>query len=266
MVPGFSEPDAGSDLASLRTTAVRDGDEWVVNGQKTWTTLAQYADWIFALVRTNPEAKKQAGISFMLIDLQTPGVTVRPIQMIDGRYEVNEVFFDNVRVPLDQLVGEENRGWDYAKFLLGNERVGVAPVGSIKRKLATVKTYAKSVVGEGDRTLLDDPTIAARIAELECRPDGARADRDPGRRRFPRRQAEPGLVDPEAARLRAPTGGPRARRRRGRADVALLGRRRVAARTGRRSRRRRTSTSARPPSTAVPAKCNDRSLPAASWD
>ncbi len=165
---GFSEPDAGSDLASLRTTAVRDGDEWVVNGQKTWTTLAQYADWIFALVRTNPEAKKQAGISFMLIDLQTPGVTVRPIQMIDGRYEVNEVFFDNVRVPLDQLVGEENRGWDYAKFLLGNERVGVAPVGSIKRKLATVKTYAKSVVGEGDRTLLDDPSVAARFAELEC--------------------------------------------------------------------------------------------------
>ena len=103
----------------------------------------------------------------MLIDLQTPGVTVRPIQMIDGRYEVNEVFFDNVRVPLDQLVGEENHGWDYAKFLLGNERVGVAPVGSIKRKLATVKTYAKSVVGEGDRTLLDDPAIAARFAELE---------------------------------------------------------------------------------------------------
>ena len=119
------------------------------------------------LVRTNPEAKKQAGISFMLIDLQTPGVTVRPIQMIDGRYEVNEVFFDNVRVPLDQLVGEENHGWDYAKFLLGNERVGVAPVGSIKRKLASVKTYAKSVVGEAERTLLDDPAIAARIAELE---------------------------------------------------------------------------------------------------
>ncbi|MGD9959944.1 acyl-CoA dehydrogenase family protein [Nocardioides sp.] len=190
---GFSEPDAGSDLASLRTTAVRDGDEWVVNGQKTWTTLGQYADWIFALVRTNPDAKKQAGISFLLIDMTSPGVTVRPIQLIDGGHEVNEVFFDNVRVPLDQLVGEENKGWDYAKFLLGNERVGVAPVGSIKRRLAAVKEYAGSVVStssttEGSRStteggrsttedhsrsttegsLLDDPLVAARIAELEC--------------------------------------------------------------------------------------------------
>ncbi len=164
---GFSEPDAGSDLASLRTTAVRDGDEWVVNGQKTWTTLGQYADWIFALVRTNPEAKKQAGISFLLIEMSSPGVTVRPIQLIDGGHEVNEVFFDNVRVPLDQLVGEENKGWDYAKFLLGNERVGVAPVGSIKRRLAQVKEHARGVV-DGETTLLDDPLLAARIAELEC--------------------------------------------------------------------------------------------------
>ena len=164
---GFSEPDAGSDLASLRTTAVRDGDEWVVNGQKTWTTLGQYADWIFALVRTNPEAKKQAGISFLLIEMSSPGVTVRPIQLIDGGHEVNEVFFDNVRVPIDHLVGEENKGWDYAKFLLGNERVGVAPVGSIKRRLAQVKEYADSVV-DGEATLLDDPLLAARIAELEC--------------------------------------------------------------------------------------------------
>ncbi len=164
---GFSEPDAGSDLASLRTTAVRDGDEWVVNGQKTWTTLGQYADWIFALVRTNPEARKQAGISFLLIDMDTPGIEVRPIQLIDGGYEVNEVFFDNVRVPADQLVGEENRGWDYAKFLLGNERVGVAPVGSIKRRLADVKTWAGQVATT-DGTLLDDALIAARIAELEC--------------------------------------------------------------------------------------------------
>jgi alkylation response protein AidB-like acyl-CoA dehydrogenase len=164
---GFSEPDAGSDLASLRTTAVRDGDEWVVNGQKTWTTLGQYADWIFALVRTNPEAKKQAGISFLLVDLTSPGITVRPIQLIDGGHEVNEVFFDNVRVPLGQLVGEENKGWDYAKFLLGNERVGVAPVGSIKRRLATVKSHATALV-DGDHTLLDDPLVAARIAELEC--------------------------------------------------------------------------------------------------
>ena len=127
---GFSEPDAGSDLASLRTTAVRDGEEYVVNGQKTWTTLGQYGDWIFTLVRTDPEVKKQAGISMLLIDMTSPGVTVRPIELIDGGHEVNEVFFEDVRVPAENLVGEENKGWDYAKFLLGNERVGVAPVGS----------------------------------------------------------------------------------------------------------------------------------------
>ncbi len=168
---GFSEPEAGSDLASLRTTAVLDGDEWVVNGQKTWTTLAQYADWIFALVRTDPSAAKpQQGISMLLIDLATPGITVRPIQLIDGGHEVNEVFFDTVRVPADQLVGEINHGWDQAKFLLGNERVGVAPVGSIKRRLADAKSYAASVASSSgaDGTLLTDPLVAARIAELEC--------------------------------------------------------------------------------------------------
>lgn len=165
---GFSEPDAGSDLASLRTTAVREGDEYVVNGQKTWTTLGQHADWIFALVRTNPEApKKQMGISFLLIKMDSPGVSLRPIQLIDGGHEVNEVFFENVRVPADQLVGEENKGWDYAKFLLGNERVGVAPVGSIKRWLADAKTYARQIQ-TATGTLLDDPHLAARIAELEC--------------------------------------------------------------------------------------------------
>ncbi len=123
---GFSEPGSGSDLASLQTRAVRDGDDYIVSGQKTWTTLAQYADWIFCLVRTDPNApKKQAGISFLLIDLASPGVTVRPIKLIDGSYEVNEVFFDDVRVPAANLVGEENAGWSYAKFLLGNERTGV---------------------------------------------------------------------------------------------------------------------------------------------
>src|SRR5688572_15515945 len=124
---GFSEPDAGSDLASLRTTAVRDGDDWVVNGQKTWTTLGQHADWIFCLVRTDPEVKKQAGISMLLIDMTTPGVEVRPIELIDGGREVNEVWFSDVRVPGDLLVGEPGGGWTIAKFLLGNERVGVAP-------------------------------------------------------------------------------------------------------------------------------------------
>jgi len=156
---GFSEPDAGSDLASLRTSAVRDGDEFVVNGQKTWTTLGQYGDWIFCLVRTDPEAKKQRGISFLLIDMTSPGVTVRPIELIDGGHEVNEVWFEDVRVPAENLVGELNHGWDYAKFLLGNERVGVAPVGATKRVLAQAKEYAGP--------LLSDPLVAARIATLE---------------------------------------------------------------------------------------------------
>src|SRR4051812_1222396 len=164
---GFSEPDAGSDLASLRTGAVRDGDAYVVNGQKTWTTLGQHGDWIFCLVRTDPHVKKQAGISFLLVDMRSPGVTVRPIELIDGGHEVNEVWFEDVRVPAENLVGEENKGWDYAKFLLGNERVGVAPVGSTKRVLAQAKDYARSVTVGGGLTLLDDPLTAARIAELE---------------------------------------------------------------------------------------------------
>ncbi len=132
---GFSEPGSGSDLASLKTRAVRDGDEYVVNGQKTWTTLAQYADWIFCLVRTDPDARKQSGISFLLIDMKSPGITVRPIQTIDGGVEVNEVFFDDVRVPIENLVGEENKGWNYAKFLLGNERVNIARVGVSKERI-----------------------------------------------------------------------------------------------------------------------------------
>ncbi|MDQ6641436.1 MAG: acyl-CoA dehydrogenase family protein [Actinomycetota bacterium] len=159
---GFSEPNSGSDLASLSTKAVRDGDDWVINGQKTWTTLGQFADWIFVLARTDPDApKKQRGISFILVPMETEGVTLRPIQLIDGGHEVNEVFFEDVRVPAENLVGEENQGWTYAKFLLGNERVGVAPVGATKRSLAKVKEIA-------DQTgLLDDPLFAAQIVQLE---------------------------------------------------------------------------------------------------
>jgi alkylation response protein AidB-like acyl-CoA dehydrogenase len=164
---GFSEPDAGSDLASLRTTAVHDGDDYLVNGQKTWTTLGQHGDWIFCLVRTDPDVKKQAGISFLLIDMTSPGVTVRPIELIDGGQEVNEVWFENVRVPAENLVGEENKGWDYAKFLLGNERVGVAPVGATKRVLNQAKEWARSLPYGDGSTMLDDPLTAARIAELE---------------------------------------------------------------------------------------------------
>lgn len=164
---GFSEPDAGSDLASLRTTAVRDGDSYIVNGQKIWTTLAQWADWIFCLVRTDPNApKKQAGISFLLFDVKSPGVTIRPIKLIDGGYEVNEVFFENVRVPADQLVGEENMGWTYAKFLLGNERTGITAVARTKVRIGVAKEYA-AATKSGSGTLLEDPLFAARIAELE---------------------------------------------------------------------------------------------------
>jgi alkylation response protein AidB-like acyl-CoA dehydrogenase len=164
---GFSEPEAGSDLASLRTTAVRDGDTYVVNGQKTWTTLGQHADWIFLLARTNPDApKRQAGISFLLADMSTPGITLRPIKLIDGSYEVNEVFFEDVRIPADQLVGEENQGWTYAKFLLGNERTGIARIGLTKLWMSQIKERAAQIHVNGS-SLLDDPLFAARIAEIE---------------------------------------------------------------------------------------------------
>ncbi len=126
---------------------MREGDHYIVNGQKTWTTLGQYADWIFCLVRTDPAAKKQAGISFILIDMKTPGITVRPIITLEGRHEVNEVFFDNVRVPVENLVGEENKGWDYAKFLLANERTGIARIGLSKERLARIKRLAQGDAG-----------------------------------------------------------------------------------------------------------------------
>jgi alkylation response protein AidB-like acyl-CoA dehydrogenase len=163
---GFSEPNAGSDLASLKSSATREGDVYILNGQKTWTTYAQYADWIFCLVRTDPTVKKQQGISFLLVDLKTAGVTVRPIRLIDGSYEVNEVFFDNVRVPADQLVGEENKGWDYAKFLLAHERTGVAGVGLIKTRIGRIKRLAALAQAHG-RPLIDDPLFRARLTRLE---------------------------------------------------------------------------------------------------
>ena len=163
---GYSEPGSGSDLASLRCKAERDGDTYIVNGQKTWTTLGQHADWIFCLVRTDPAAKPQAGISFLLIDMKSPGVTVKPIILMDGAHEVNEVFFDDVRVPVENRVGEENKGWTYAKFLLGHERVNIAGVGVSKRELAQVKAAAKTELRRG-KPLADDPLFAARMAEAE---------------------------------------------------------------------------------------------------
>src|SRR5437660_3317788 len=163
---GFSEPGAGSDLAALRTSAKRDGDHYVVNGQKTWTTLAQYADWIFCLVRTDPAAKKQEGISFLLVDMKAKGITVRPIVTIDGGREVNEVFFDDVRAPLENLVGQENKGWDYAKFLLGNERTGIARVGMSKERIRRLRALA-ALERSDDRPLIEDERFRAKIAAVE---------------------------------------------------------------------------------------------------
>ena len=163
---GFSEPGAGSDLASLKTTAKRDGDHYVVNGQKTWTTLAQYADWIFCLVRTDMAAKKQEGISFLLIDMNTPGITVRPIETIDGGHEINEVFLDDVRVPVENLVGQENKGWDYAKFLLGNERVGIARVGVSKERIRRIKELA-AIERVGDEPIINNPRFREKLAAVE---------------------------------------------------------------------------------------------------
>lgn len=163
---GFSEPGAGSDLASLKTRAVHEGDHYIVDGQKAWTTLGQYADWMFCLARTDPAAKKQAGISFLLIHMKSPGVTVRPIITIDGRHEVNEIFLDGVKVPADQLVGEENKGWDYAKFLLANERTGIARIGMSKERLARIKRLAR-VTPAGAGTMWDDLDFRSRLASVE---------------------------------------------------------------------------------------------------
>ncbi|MBB4861877.1 alkylation response protein AidB-like acyl-CoA dehydrogenase [Pseudomonas nitritireducens] len=163
---GYSEPGAGSDLASLKTRAVRDGDHYVVNGQKTWTTLGQHADWIFCLVRTDPEAQQQRGISFLLIDMNTPGITVRPIITLDGEHEVNEVFFDNVRVPVENLVGRENEGWTCAKYLLTYERTGLAGIGASKAVLAHLKQVASRELCDG-KPMLDDPLFRAQVAEVE---------------------------------------------------------------------------------------------------
>jgi alkylation response protein AidB-like acyl-CoA dehydrogenase len=163
---GYSEPGSGSDLASLKTRAVRDGDCYVVTGQKTWNTLGQYADWIFCLVRTEPQAKPQQGISFLLIDMKSPGVSIRPITLLDGSVEVNDIWFDQVRVPLENRIGEENHGWTYAKFLLGHERTNIAGVGIAKRALARLKHIAASERKNG-RALLDDALFAARVAQIE---------------------------------------------------------------------------------------------------
>lgn len=158
---GYSEPGAGSDLASLKTTAVKEGDHYIVNGQKTWTTLGQHADWIFCLVRTSKEGKPQEGISFLLIDMKTPGIEVRPIHLLDGDHEVNEVWFTDVKVPVENLVGPENQGWTLAKYLLTYERTGIAGVGFSTSALAELK----AVIGKTEKAT--DPLFAARVARVE---------------------------------------------------------------------------------------------------
>ena len=187
---GYTEPGAGSDLASLKTTAVRRGDTYVVNGQKTWNTLGHFADWMFCLARTSAEGRPQEGISFLLIDMKTKGITVRPIALIDGEYEVNEVWLDDVEVPVTQRVGDENKGWTYAKYLLTHERVNIARLGESKRELRSLKAIAARVSNDG-RPLIEDVRFRDAIAALEielraleytvlCVLSAEAAGRDPG--------------------------------------------------------------------------------------
>ncbi len=164
---GYSEPGSGSDLASLKTGAVRDGDTYVVNGQKTWTTWAQHGDWIFCLVRSNPDLpKKQQGISFLLIDMETPGITVRPLILMDGGHEVNEVFFDDVRVPAENLIHKQDDGWTVAKYLLGYERLGTGNTGASKREVLRLKELATRQLKNG-KPLIEDARFRDRLSRVE---------------------------------------------------------------------------------------------------
>ena len=163
---GYSEPGSGSDLASLKTAAHREGSHYIVNGQKTWTTLGQHANMIFCLVRTSNKGKPQEGISFLLIDMHSEGIEVRPIKTIDGEHEINEVFLTNVKVPIKNLVGEENKGWTYAKYLLAHERTGIANVGLSKRRISELKKIAQSVK-KNNINLTEDPLFASKLAKVE---------------------------------------------------------------------------------------------------
>jgi alkylation response protein AidB-like acyl-CoA dehydrogenase len=164
---GFSEPGAGSDLASLKTSAVCDGDHYVLNGQKIWTTQAQHADWMFGLFRTDSSGRKQEGITFLLLDMKTPGITVRPIETIDGGHDANEVFFDDVRVPVGNVVGQEGRGWDVAKHLLGSERSGIARIGLSKERLSQLRSLERRLAADGTLTSAEQERLAHKLAEVE---------------------------------------------------------------------------------------------------
>jgi alkylation response protein AidB-like acyl-CoA dehydrogenase len=163
---GYSEPGAGSDLAALTTSAEYAGDNYLVNGAKIWTTFAQYADWIFCLVRTTKDMRKQQGISFLLIDMRSPGITVKPIVTIDGKHSLNEVHFENVLVPTDNLIGEQDKGWTYAKALLAHERTGMAEVADSKRMLRTLKQRATEEVNGGE-AMINDPVFQLRLSDIE---------------------------------------------------------------------------------------------------
>jgi alkylation response protein AidB-like acyl-CoA dehydrogenase len=170
-VQGYSEPGAGSDLAAVKTRAERQGDHYIVNGQKIWTTLGHYGDWIFCLVRTDSQAeKRQEGISFLLMDMTTPGITVRPLILMDGGHEVNEIFFDNVKVPVENLVFEENKGWTVAKYLLGHERMGSGSVGASKRELGALKDLAQREMKNG-QPLMQDPRFRDKLSRAEIELD-----------------------------------------------------------------------------------------------
>lgn len=172
---GYSEPGSGSDLASLTTKAERDGDDYIVNGAKTWTTMAQHANMIFCLVRTKFDGKQQEGISFLLIDMNTPGVEVRPIKTMDGGHEINTVTFDNVRVPVENRVGEENKGWTYAKYLLGHERNGIAAIGRSKHQFERLKTIARAEAADDDGSLIEDTDFARKMASVQTDIDALEA-------------------------------------------------------------------------------------------
>ena len=206
---GYSEPGAGSDLAAVQTTAVRDGDDYIVNGQKTWTTLGHYANMIFCLVRTSHEGRRQEGISFLLIDMRSPGVEVRPIITLDGEHEVNEVFFSDVRVPAANLVGEENRGWTCAKYLLTYERTNIAGVGQSTAALARLKAMAARQRRNG-RPLADDPDFAARLARVEIELANMRTTNLRVVAAVERRRAGRGKLDAEDTRHPDPPGNHRA--------------------------------------------------------
>jgi pimeloyl-CoA dehydrogenase len=247
---GFSEPGSGSDLASLRTAARREGDHYIVNGQKIWTTTAHWADWTFALVRTDPEARKQEGISFLLIDLKSPGITIRPITSIDGEHHLNEVFFDDVRVPVTNLVGQENKGWDCAKFLLGNERTGIANVGLCRERLEHARNVAVRTP-QGAGRLIDDPKLQSELASLDaeiralevtsCRPSHRCSSSRAWNCSKTSTRCWPVSLDPLVWSA-------------------------VAAKTSRTARSLRvTFTRARPAFMAAPARCRRTSCPSSSW-